>query len=188
MIGSVAIQRLLEAAILLKLERGTRGSETRSSAPKQTTPNIATKQAGPPPQTPRGAHFTQASTWNNAPLIPADAPIAVAQAVREAAVAPLAYRETVSDAAASGARASDPIPANAVPAPIQYAHPELALALSRTKAGAPVLGETSAALAASLGASLNQKEERALAHQAKLIALIAGSAGITATLAILIFS
>ena len=188
MIGSVAIQRLLEAAILLKLERGTRGSETRSSAPKQTTPNIEAQLAGSPPQSPRGAHFTQASTWSNAPVIPADAPIAaaVSQAVREAAVAPFAYRETVSD----GARPPDQTAAlpNTVPAPIQYAHPELALALSRTKAGAPVLGETSAALAASLGASLNQKEERALAHQAKLIALIAGSVVITATLAILIFS
>lgn len=194
MIGSVAIQRLLENAILLTLERGTRRSDAQSStASKSLNTTGAAQQLAPQPAgiAARGTHFTQASTWSNAPVIPAEIQVATvaASTLREAAVAPLAYRETVSDTI-PGARLPDqnPIPANTVPAPIQYAHPELALALSRTKSGAPATSAaTDRAIAQSAQTSNSQStsDERALAQQAKRIALIAGSAAVVAALAVM---
>lgn len=148
MINAVAIQRLLEAAILLKLERGTRtdGGQTdvanRTGKSELTSQHLTrgTIEAAMPNRRP-----SQSGAWNMLATLPPDSAISVAapiaaQVTREATLAPLAYRESLAEAATPSARlAEQPLAALViVPAPIQYAHAELARALAANGQRAPI--------------------------------------------------
>lgn len=166
MINAVAIQRLLEAAILLKLERGTRTDGGQTDATKHTGTRELTPQ-----HLARGT--MEAAMPNRRPLqsgvlsilatVPPDSATAVAaplaQVAREANVAPLAYRESLAEAATPSARLTEQPLAVAViiPAPVQYANAELAraLAVNGQRAAIGVASDTEASIARS--ASLAQQ-------------------------------
>lgn len=138
MINSVAIQRLLEAAVMLKLERGTRVA---GGPPPNTQTSNQRATASQQQMHDRTGIANQRSAlsriWNNPPILPPDgapdiAALAIAATVlRETAVAPRAYREAIAEAAVPARLAEQPAAiAQPVPAPIQYANAEIALALS----------------------------------------------------------
>lgn len=145
MINSVAIQRLLEAAVMLKLELGTRVTG-RLPPNAQSSQQTTTSQ-----QQIHGANGIQNQQsslnriWNNPPILPPDSAsngaLAIAATVlRETAVAPRAYREAIAEAAVPARLAEQPAAiAQPIPAPIQYANAEIALALS-AKTSRPTSG------------------------------------------------
>ena len=137
MINSVAIQRLLEAAVMLKLERGTRVAG--GPPPTAQTSNQLATTSQQPIQGATGNQNQRSALgriWNNPPILPpgsaANGALAVAATVlRETAVAPRAYREAIAEAAVPARLPEQPAAiAQPVPAPIQYANAEIALALS----------------------------------------------------------
>ena len=140
MINSVAIQRLLEAATMLKLERGLRATGSQSApTTSATTNNIRPQQPVVANfQSPAAARNASPTTsWKNPPIITSNGAAAVAAAAiiatapRDAAPAPLAYRDTIADAGtAARLPEQSTILAATIPAPVQYANSELALALS----------------------------------------------------------
>lgn len=145
MINSVAIQRLLEAAVMLKLERGTRVTG-------RPPPNAQSSQQATTAQQPihvsTGNQNQRSSLnriWNNPPILPPDSAsngaLAIAATVlRETGVAPRAYREAIAEAAVPARLAEQPAAiAQPIPAPIQYANAEIALALS-VKTSRPTSG------------------------------------------------
>lgn len=137
MINSVAIQRLLEAAVMLKLERGTRVAG--GPPPNAQTSNQRATTSQQPIHGATGNQNQRSALsriWNNPPILPPDSAsngaLAIAATVlRETAVAPRAYREAIAEAAIPARIAEQPAAiAQPVPAPIQYANAEIALALS----------------------------------------------------------
>lgn len=137
MINSVAIQRLLEAAVMLKLERGTRVAG--GPPPNAQTSNQRATTSQQPIHGATGNQNQRSALSrisNNPPILPPDSPsnggLAIAATVlRETAVAPRAYREAIAEAAVPTRIAEQPAAiAQPVPAPIQYANAEIALALS----------------------------------------------------------
>lgn len=188
MINAVAIQRLLETAILLKLERGTRTDGGQ--------PDTA-KRAGTSELTPQHlARGMEAAIPNRRPIqsgilsmlaaVPPDSAAAIAaplaHAAREANVAPLAYRESLAEAATPRLTEQPLAVAMIIPAPVQYANAELAraLAVNGQHAATGIASDTEASMGRI--ASLAQQT---LQHRKVITrALIAGSLVVAAAYAI----
>lgn len=192
MINSVAIQRLLEAATMLKLERGLRaaGSQpgpTNSAATNSARPQQPVSASFPSPFTARDVLPT--TRWTNPPILTPDGTADLAAAViattpREAAPAPVAYRDSIADA---GAQARLPEQSAgltaAIPAPVQYANSELALALS-VKATRVAAGSHKAFGIDGADPGRGQKSEEEMAAQQRLIFAGAIGGAIVVTVAI----
>lgn len=193
MINAVAIQRLLEAAILLKLERGTRTDGGQPDTAKRAGTSELTPQ-----HLARG--IMEAAIPNRRPIqsgilsmlaaVPPDSAAAVAaplaDAAREANVAPLAYRESLAEAATPRLTEQPLAVAMIIPAPVQYANAELARALAVTLA---VNGQRAATgIASDTEASMGRiasLAQQTLQHRKVITrALIAGSLVVAAAYAI----
>lgn len=189
MINAVAIQRLLEAAILLKLERGTRTDGGQPDTAKRAGTSELTPQ-----HLARG--IMEAAIPNRRPIqsgilsmlaaVPPDSAAAVAaplaDAAREANVAPLAYRESLAEAATPRLTEQPLAVAMIIPAPVQYANAELAraLAVNGQRAATGIASDTEASMGRI--ASLAQQT---LQHRKVITrALIAGSLVVAAAYAI----
>lgn len=187
MINSVAIQRLLEAAIMLKLERsiGVAGAQdvqakvgaNTSPAPKHPAHKGAQQPAQSQP-------FQQRHTWNNPLIVSMDGTTNIATALaptapRETALAPLAYRESLTEMALPARSELPPLMGAAVPSPIQYANAELAHALS-AKAPNVLMGmnSTTAFRTGADVADLKSSRERATQRRMILVGAIGGGSAI----------
>ena len=119
---------------MLKLERGIRADSSQSASPQTTNTKIATPQQ-PLPERPLNQRPALGGGWSNPPIMPTEnapiAAIAMATVARETANAPFGYRESLAEAGQQARLPEQPAPAaTQAPAAIQYAHPELARALS----------------------------------------------------------
>lgn len=191
MINSVAIQRLLEAATMLKLERGLRAAGSQS-VPANTTPtNGARSQqtlGGTIPSAP-AQKFLPTTRWTNPPILAPDGSAEIATAViatasREAAPAPVAYRDIIADAGLPGRLPEQSaILAATIPAPVLYANPELALALS-VKASRAATGSHIALETDGSGTRRGPRSAEEKAAQQRLILAGAIGGAVVATVAI----
>lgn len=185
MINAVAVQRLLEAAIMLKLERGTRALGGQAT-PAKTADNRGTAPQQPalvPPHlAPQSQRFSQNRMWSDPPiLVPefsSNITAAVASAPRENASALPAYREALAEA---GQPARLPehltLPFATAPAPIQYANAELALALAEKAPRAVLESKREAGSKSGVGLLPSMSADRIAAWQRlATIGAVAGGA------------